>query len=209
MILTQTPKIPGEVLQKIWIRARRDSVHRIVAAHDGFHMRITNATLERRGIKLSQILRRHDGIERHPTVALPVLHIIRSPMLADCCNLQVRLVVGGALKPSDELIHVLRDVKRVFGGRFLPPSPAGIFEWVDIGRENVQACATKVIERAELCTDYSGYIVDQGIVECGRREDWGREGRCIAEVEARCSKGDAGTACNAVLCDFTSEVILR
>lgn len=130
-------------------------------------------------------------------------------MLADCCNLQVRLVVGGSLKPSDELIHVLRDVKRVFGGRFLPPSPAGIFEWVDIGRENVQACATKVIERAELCTDYSGYIVDQGIVECGRREDWGREGRCIAKIEARCSKADAGAACNAVLCGFESEVILR
>ena len=94
-------------------------------------------------------------------------------------NLVVRIGRKTALKSSDELVDVLRDVEGVFSGRFLSSPPSWILEWVDVGSKKIQSCTSGVVECARFCANDSCNRVHKVVVESRADDDrlWERGSR--------------------------------
>lgn len=163
--IVEAPVVAQDRLQKVGIRARRDAVYGVIAAHDGRDLGIADTALEWRQVELAHVLGGHHRVERHAAVAFPIFQVVRREVLAVCDNLVVRLRVDPALQSLDEVEDILGDMEGILAGGFLSTAPARVLKWVNVWCEEVDACATGVVECARFSADDHGHFFDEIVVE--------------------------------------------
>lgn len=126
-------------------------------------------------------------------------------MLAVGYNLDVGSGVNTPLQTINQVVHILREVIRILAGSFLPPTPARVFERIDIRSKKVNARSGKIVESSGFRADNGGYLFDKGIVEGGPQKNRLRKGGSRAKIATR-RKSDPRARCDAVLLSFISEI---
>lgn len=106
-VVSEAPGVPQDVLQEKPVRACRNTVHGVVRTHDASDFGIANARLERRQVEVGEILLSDLRVKAVADDPLPVVHVVRSEMLAVRHDLEVWLGVEAALKADDEVVDIL------------------------------------------------------------------------------------------------------
>eukprot|EP00760_Papus_ankaliazontas_P014536 PhM_4_TR16096/c0_g1_i2/m.90073 len=124
----EAPRVARERRQEVWVRAAGFAVDGVVAAHDAGRRAtvLMRAGLETRRVRVGEVLRGHNGVERVAVLAAPVLQGVGREVLATGRRLETRRVLLAVLEVVDKVRGVDRGQVRVLAGRLLTAAPARV-----------------------------------------------------------------------------------